>query len=119
MPFDFGESTVFAGQPVQINCLVVEGDPPLDIHWTFNNSDISARDDITTVRVGKKNVILMIDSADSVHTGIYTCSANNSAGFDSRSASLDINGKHVCLYCINLDENLDLFHSLHFVALWY
>ena len=100
IPFDFGESPFFAGQAIQVTCFVMQGDPPLNISWSFNNMDISSRSDITTIRAGSKGSMLVIDSASSQHSGQYTCNVRNPVGVTNYSATLKINGIHkVWFFC--------------------
>ncbi|XP_014244430.1 Down syndrome cell adhesion molecule-like protein Dscam2 isoform X8 [Cimex lectularius] len=90
IPFGFGGPT-FAGQPVQVTCLVVEGDFPLSIDWSFEGAEVSAESDITTIRIGDKGSMLLINFAKSHHSGSYTCTVKNPAGIASFTANLEIN----------------------------
>lgn len=92
MPFSFGEDPVFAGQSVQVACLVNEGDLPIEITWTFNGGHSLEDLGILTSKVGKKSSLLSIDSIDSVHSGVYSCYAENRAGKVQLSSVLNVNG---------------------------
>lgn len=82
------------GNPVQMTCLVLEGDTPLQISWTFQGLESSTRTQtgVTTMKVGTKSSLLLIDSADAEHSGNYTCSARNAAGVANYTAEIIVNG---------------------------
>jgi hypothetical protein len=91
-PFSFGEKAVNAGQIVQQNCIVLTGDDPLSISWTFNGADASSSAGIYVLKIGSRTSILTIESVRSYHGGNYTCMAVNSAGSASFTAHLAVNG---------------------------
>lgn len=106
LPFSFGESSIFAGQSAQVTCFVSEGDPPLDITWTFQGQNPSQYG-VSTTRVGNKASMLVIDAASFQHQGDYSCMAKNPAGVTVYNTSLQVHGSrpphplpsHVpCLY---------------------
>lgn len=92
IPFSFGESPIFAGQTTQVTCTVSEGDPPLELSWTFHGPQDMDRLGISTTKFGKKTSLLLIDYASSHHRGLYTCTAKNPAGSTNYSTSLNIHG---------------------------
>ncbi|RZF32483.1 hypothetical protein LSTR_LSTR016773 [Laodelphax striatellus] len=96
IPFDFGESPIFAGEAAQVTCLVSQGDPPLDISWSFHGLGDLSQLGLSTNKVGKKASMLLIESASSHHRGNYTCSVRNPAGSVNYSTSLEIHGKLRC-----------------------
>lgn len=91
-PFSFGENAVNAGQIVQQNCVVLTGDDPLSISWTFNGADASSSAGVYVLKIGSRTSILTIESVRSYHGGNYTCMAENSAGNASFTAHLAVNG---------------------------
>lgn len=92
IPFGFGDTPIYAGQSAQTVCFVSEGDFPLDISWSFQNSEDLEGLGISISRVGKKTVVLEIEAADFRHRGNYTCSAKNTAGVIMYTAMLEIHG---------------------------
>lgn len=92
VPFTFGESPIFAGQSAQVTCFVLEGDTPLDISWTFNDSTSFKHLGISTAKVGLKTSVLLIEAAGSQHRGQYTCRVENPAGVVNFTTRLEING---------------------------
>jgi len=91
-PFEF-ESAVFAGEPVQITCLVTKGDKPLRISWYFHTTELtSSQTGVYTSSMGDRSNILSIPSAGLPNGGNYTCVAQNAVGMDYYSAYLEING---------------------------
>lgn len=91
-PFDFGEAAIFAGEAAQVSCFVTEGDQPIDISWSFNGSDVSSMNGVSTTKAGRKASTLVIDPALSSHRGSYTCTARNRAGAANFTATLNVNG---------------------------
>lgn len=106
MPFSFGEKPLNQGQVVSVMCTVVEGDNPLSLKWTLNGGVINnGENGVTLVPIGDKNIILTVASVGAENVGNYSCSANNSAGFDSKSSSLNVNGDNLvkpvmCFECL-------------------
>lgn len=103
VPFFFDDPT-YPGQFASVNCIVKEGDLPIHIEWLFNNENISSMMGIEIVQTGPRMTILSIDSVSGQHAGLYTCKAQNSAGFVSETKQLKVNG-----------SNFDKF-SLYFVT---
>ncbi|KAF6210674.1 hypothetical protein GE061_013781 [Apolygus lucorum] len=91
MPFSFGDDPVFAGQSVQVTCIVNEGDLPLDIKWEFSGNRDFDDLGIMTSAMGKKASFMSIDSIDSRHSGTYSCTAKNRAGKVQLSSDLNVN----------------------------
>lgn len=90
-PFDFGSEPINSGETVSIQCTILKGDPPLNITWSLNGIPIASRDGITIMKL-KRFSTLNIDSVQDAHTGEYTCTARNKAGYASHSAVLNVNG---------------------------
>lgn len=91
-PFTFGEKAVNAGQLVQQNCAVTEGDEPLHITWTLNGVNASNTLGIYVLKIGSRTSILTIESVRAYHGGNYTCTATNLAGSTHFTAYLAVNG---------------------------
>lgn len=89
--FNF-DSPIFAGQAAQVTCLVSEGDPPLDISWSFDGIGEMYRLGISTMKAGKKASVLLIETAQAKHRANYTCTAKNPAGIANYSTTLNIHG---------------------------
>lgn len=91
-PFTFGEEDYMAGMSAQLNCMVIGGDTPVDIHWNVVAQSHSSVLGITTTKFGTKSSVLQIDSLDASHSGNYTCTASNKAGTVYHSAQLTVVG---------------------------
>nr|CAD7199658.1 unnamed protein product [Timema douglasi] len=89
VPFRF-DSPIFAGEATQVTCLVSQGDPPLDISWSFQGTDLSSQMGVSTTKAGKKASMLLIDVANPGHKGDYTCNVKNPAGVVNFTTSLHI-----------------------------
>lgn len=83
-----------AGTSAQIQCFVSEGDAPVQLSWTFHGNDVATRSQsgVSTMKVGQKSSVLMIEAVTSEHTGNYTCTARNAAGVANYTAELIVNG---------------------------
>lgn len=90
-PFDFGENPANSGDVIMANCLVLKGDLPIEIFWTLNEKPIEEIHGVSVTNM-KRSSQISIESVYSEHAGEYTCSANNTAGFSSYSAVLNVNG---------------------------
>lgn len=100
-PFNFKDSTD-SGETVSVQCTVSKGDLPLNITWQLNNRTID-KDGGITVMTMKRFSTLNIDSVQDVHTGEYTCTAQNLAGHSVYSARLNVNGNlFYCFYCFGV-----------------
>lgn len=98
MPFSFGEGSLTSGQPVAIQCTVLEGDFPLSLRWAFHGQELSSQMGISIIKAGNRVSILTIDSIAAGHSGDYTCTATNSAASVNYTASLAVNGLFQPLY---------------------
>lgn len=92
--FSFGEEELRAGSPAQVQCFVIEGDTPIQISWTFQGDTMTSRSQsgVSTMKLGQKSSVLMIESVTSEHAGNYTCTARNAAGVTNYTAELVVNG---------------------------
>jgi len=92
LPFSFGDTPSNAGNTVQVACTVSEGDKPLRISWNFYGEELSSNMGVSTMPVGESMNALFISSVAPSNRGNYTCVAQNSAGLDSFTAQLLVNG---------------------------
>ena len=93
-PLTFGRDVVDEGSFAQLSCIVMTGDEPLTISWTFHGQHISSDLGIITTPIGGRGSMLIISSVGHRHSGHYTCTANNEAGARSETAVLRVNGKN-------------------------
>lgn len=78
---------------MQVVCTIVKGDKPLRISWNFYGEELSSNMGITTTPVSDSMNVLSIPSVGTPNRGNYTCVAKNSAGYDSFTAQLLVNGR--------------------------
>ena len=91
-PFDFGESTLNAGEAAQTQCLALKGDTPLNFTWTFHGDATTFQTGVVTTSVGQRGSALIIDSVTTNHAGIYTCTVRNKAASATYSTQLSVSG---------------------------
>lgn len=96
-PFEF-ESEVNTGEGVQLTCYVGKGDLPLNITWFFNHKPVRNIFGVSTVAVGSRTNLLIINSVQPDHAGIYSCEASNPGGKIDHKAELFVNGIHSSIY---------------------
>lgn len=92
-PFEF-EGEANTDESVQLTCYVGKGDTPLTITWTLNGKKIVPHSGITTVPIGDRTSLLIINSVQAEHSGVFTCTASNRAGKSSHNATLFVNGTY-------------------------
>lgn len=98
--FEFGDEPSNFQDSASVQCTVISGDNPVYLRFLLNGEVI--QDDgskkfsgIYTTNVGKRTMVLTIDSVSDNHRGNYTCEASNAAGVARHSAILNVNGtKH-------------------------
>ena len=81
-----------AGAVAQINCIVRDGDLPLTISWSFHGRSLNTTMGISTMQMGARTKILMIDAVTASHSGTYRCLAKNGVGEDEYLADLRVSG---------------------------
>ncbi|KAK7068699.1 hypothetical protein SK128_024055 [Halocaridina rubra] len=86
-PFQF-EPELLSGSDTQLQCYIIQGDPPLHIAWYFHGQEVSHVMGVSTMKLGSKSSILNIEHVTHGHAGDYTCVATNRAGEARYSATL-------------------------------
>lgn len=92
MPITFGKDVLDEGEFTQLMCIVSKGDEPLTITWALKGDDVSSEPGLSTTTLGTRTSVLTIQSVGYRHSGTYTCTAKNKAGYTSASAELRVNG---------------------------
>lgn len=80
------------GDFAQLSCIVMSGDEPLAISWSFHGDQVGQETGITTTNLGSRMSILVINSVGHRHQGKYTCKASNGAGTRTYTTELKVNG---------------------------
>lgn len=91
-PFDFGEAPSNVAESASVACLIITGDLPITFKWFFNDRPVNEYAGITTVKLGKRNSVLNIDSVTARHAGHFTCEASNQAASFNYTSHLIVNG---------------------------
>ncbi len=95
LPLNFGGDLLNEGDYAQLTCVVIGGDEPLALSWSFHGHDIddSSALGIQTRNIGSRTSLLIIESVGHKHRGNYTCKASNLAGIVNEKAELRVNGR--------------------------
>lgn len=91
-PFDFGDEPSNFADSASVQCLVTSGDLPIEFKWLFNGRPVTEIAGVTTVKLGKRNSVLSIDSVNGKHAGNFTCQASNLAMIVNYTSQLIVNG---------------------------
>ena len=93
LPLSFGKKIANEGDFAQLTCVIVSGDEPITLSWSFHGRDVSTSElGVKTMNVGSRTSLLIIASVGHRHMGAYTCKARNVAGSASQTADLKVNG---------------------------
>lgn len=87
----------------------------MEINWSVEASDTSSQSGISTNKIGNRASFLLVDPANSGHSGNYTCTVKNPVGVVNYTASLEIHGiskKYKMLHPKLLHEMLILLYRL-------
>lgn len=103
-PFSFGEKAISSGQSTSVQCVMTEGDTPVNFLWAHNGEYIHSNDAVSIGKFGKKISVLAIDSVRAEDFGNYTCQVQNSAGIATHTAQLLVNG-----LCIHITKGFLIF----------
>ena len=77
----------------QVTCFVQEGDRPLTLVWLKDGRPLDPRLEVRISKLDLFTSILVIDRADAVHSGNYTCAVTNAARTVTTSARLTVSGR--------------------------
>ncbi|XP_034142431.1 Down syndrome cell adhesion molecule-like protein Dscam2 isoform X35 [Drosophila guanche] len=92
LPFSFGSEVFNMGDVLGINCVVLKGDLPLQIHWTLNGERLeSDQHGFTVLQLNSRTSYLGVDALEARHRGNYSCVAENQAGRAIYAAELQVN----------------------------
>ncbi|KAI5745650.1 hypothetical protein M8J76_013118 [Diaphorina citri] len=91
-PFSFGDDPLEEGDTSIVNCLIFNGDLPINFTWLFNARPIPADSNLVSIsQSSRKLSVLSIESLTYQHAGNYTCVATNEAATSSYSSELKVN----------------------------
>lgn len=91
-PFSSTDEPLLLGDYFQLNCVIVQGDFPVNTTWLLNNEPYYEVNGISVQLNGKRGSSLNIDAVTASHAGDYTCIAVNKAGNVSSSTTLVVKG---------------------------
>lgn len=94
IPFSYDE-IVNVGDALGLFCQISKGDKPIYIKWSFRGFDDSHGIQINTKSISDKASFLSISNVSDSHSGTYTCTATNNAGFTSYSTNITVNGTQI------------------------
>ena len=94
VPFEFQADLLREGMRARLQCVVSEGDLPLNVTWLKDGEPILSNLGVLVRVLDEFSSILTISSIIPSHNGKYTCVATNRAATVMHSADLSVNGKH-------------------------
>ena len=105
LPFSFGDDAHEFGNSVQIQCVATEGDTPIQFFWSFSSAEPTTltQNGVSTMKLGERSSILIIDKIEHNHSGKYTCLAKNKVANSSYTASLLVKGIRAHFYAITAE----------------
>lgn len=71
--------------------MVMVGDLPIEIAWTFEGKPLSQFMGFSVSTVGRSS-LLQIETVEPNHGGRYACVAKNPSGNDAHEATLQVHG---------------------------
>ena len=82
------------GSRISWACSIERGDLPIDISWFKDGAPLDVNLGIQVRKIDDYSSYVVINSANSMHSGNYSCMARNSAAKTTFSAQLTVNGKY-------------------------
>ncbi|XP_063872912.1 cell adhesion molecule Dscam2-like [Scylla paramamosain] len=79
-----------AGSRVAVQCVVVQGDPPVTLAWLHNGAPAPSTPGVTVTPLGQYVLALVIERLRQEHSGNYTCRASSPAATSAHSATLRV-----------------------------
>ena len=76
----------------QATCLVQEGDTPITVTWLKDGQELTSSSMLHISQLNEFTSVLVIEHAEAMHSGNYTCAATNSARTTYSSALLEVSG---------------------------
>lgn len=73
-------------------CSVPNGDLPMTITWFLNGKSAVEYSGMSSTKLGKRSLVLSIESVGAEHSGNYTCLAKNIAGTTEYTTELKVYG---------------------------
>ena len=77
------QHAVREGENVSITCIINEGSPRPEIHWSKNNKPLK----------GENDTVLRLTWITADHEGTYTCKAENKGGSSNDSMFITVDSK--------------------------
>lgn len=89
--------TLAAGSRMAVQCLVIQGDIPINMEWYHNGKKATLTPEITVTSLGEFVLTLLIDKVEPHHEGNYTCKATSASAESSaeHSAFLHVHGNYI------------------------
>ncbi|CAB4064419.1 DSCAM [Lepeophtheirus salmonis] len=78
------------GKRLRAICTIIEGDLPLDVSWSKDGSPLIDVPNVRITRIDEYTSLLAISKLESLHTGNYSCMAENAVAKHSTSSYLTI-----------------------------
>lgn len=105
--FAFTKIPMNAREFANLQCIVLTGDLPLNIRWSYPGEEMGGSSGVLAKKVADRVSMLMISVITARHAGEYVCTAENAAGTASHSTILTVNGSGLR----SVPREHSLFHS--------
>ncbi|GAB6021010.1 Down syndrome cell adhesion molecule-like protein 1 [Chamberlinius hualienensis] len=99
VPFEFQDELLREGMRARLQCVISEGDLPINVEWLKDGNKIPNELGILIKTLDEFSSILTIHSITPKHNGKYTCVASNDAATVTHSAQLSVNGMRSLVTC--------------------
>lgn len=94
MPIQPMTNLLREGMRAAISCQILEGDLPVTFKWEKDGVDSESLNlGANLRRIDEYSASLIIERISSMHTGNYTCIAQNLAGIEKYTIPLTVNGE--------------------------
>ena len=78
------------GDPVEMNCALLQGDPEPKLTWFLNDKKIdSTQNDGALMFLDRKQTLKILVARDD-HAGVYRCEAQSNAGIDKLGFTVEV-----------------------------
>lgn len=90
------------GERADIICTLRRGDLPVTFKWYFNGREIRGEELGKVASYDVRSSVYLMDKLRAGNVGNYTCVVTNSAGSDTATGQLLVEGEYCCSLCYGI-----------------